>query len=146
MGPLVGVATETFRVLAKYRSERHVWAFWERYDRYFASTRKVSVLIHPNRPILMENVQRPGDSGSEASCRRDLVPWQDHIGLGSHCLYRWSWRRIPRHRTGSRRHGASLAESHGIFICSTRMGLLGGVMTDTFQESRSIGHTRTAHD
>jgi len=103
------------------------------YDRYFASTRKVSVLIHPNRPILMENVQRPGDSGSEASCRRDLVPWQDHIGLGSHCLYRWSFCRIPRHRTRSRRHGASLAESHGIFIRSTRMGPLGGVRSDTFR-------------
>ena len=29
MGPLGGIITETFRVLAKYWSDQYVWAFWE---------------------------------------------------------------------------------------------------------------------
>ena len=116
---------------------------WGVYDRYFASTRKVSLLTPPNGPILVERMKIPCDSASEAPCRRDLV------------LCRGTRRHVQRYSpTGSvslsryypamGRALGSMAPhclSHLVFPRSPRGWVRWGVLRmRLFAYSRSIGH------
>ena len=116
---------------------------WGVYDRYFASTRKVSLLTPPNGRILVERMKIPCDSASEAPCRRDLV-----LCRGTR---RHDQRYSPTGSVSLSRYYPAMGRSLGNMaphrLSHTAVGFtprglvpLGVLCLMLFEYSRSIGH------